>query len=51
MRRMQPDSGHRRHLGPLPEDVDNAVAYLAGPEANHVTGINLPVAGGVPFGI
>jgi 3-oxoacyl-[acyl-carrier protein] reductase len=35
----------------LPEDVANAVAYLAGPQANYVTGINLPVAGGVPFGI
>lgn len=35
----------------LPEDVANAVAYLAGPEANYVTGINLPVTGGVPPGI
>lgn len=35
----------------LPLDVANAVAYLAGPQANYVTGINLPVAGGVPFGI
>ena len=35
----------------LPRDVANAVAYLAGPEANYVTGINLPVTGGVPFGI
>lgn len=35
----------------LPADVANAVAYLAGPEANYVTGINLPVTGGVPFGI
>lgn len=35
----------------LPEDVANAVAYLAGPQANYVTGINLPVSGGVPFGI
>jgi 3-oxoacyl-[acyl-carrier protein] reductase len=35
----------------LPEDVANAVAYLAGPQANYVTGINLPVTGGVPFGI
>lgn len=35
----------------LPQDVANAVAYLAGPQANYVTGINLPVAGGVPFGI
>ena len=35
----------------VPQDVANAVAYLAGPEANYVTGINLPVTGGVPFGI
>lgn len=35
----------------LPQDVANAVAYLAGPDANYVTGINLPVTGGVPFGI
>lgn len=34
-----------------PEDVAHAVAYLAGPHANYVTGISLPVAGGVPFGI
>ncbi len=35
----------------LPEDVANAVAYLAGPQGKYVTGINLPVTGGVPFGI
>ena len=35
----------------LPNDVANAVAYLAGPQANYVTGINLPITGGVPFGI
>lgn len=35
----------------LPQDVANAVAFLAGPEAQYVTGINLPVTGGVPFGI
>jgi NAD(P)-dependent dehydrogenase (short-subunit alcohol dehydrogenase family) len=35
----------------LPRDVANAVACLAGPEANYVTGINLPVTGGVPVGI
>lgn len=35
----------------LPVDVANAVVYLAGPQANYVTGINLPVSGGVPFGI
>lgn len=35
----------------LPEDVAEAVAYLAGPQAKYVTGINLPVTGGVPAGI
>ncbi len=34
-----------------PADVAEAVAYLAGPRAAYVTGIALPVAGGVPFGI
>ena len=34
-----------------PEDVADAVAYLAGPQAAYVTGINLPVTGGVPPGI
>ena len=34
-----------------PADVANAVAYLAGPQAAYVTGINLPVTGGVPAGI
>ncbi|WP_298970041.1 SDR family NAD(P)-dependent oxidoreductase [uncultured Roseobacter sp.] len=35
----------------LPIDVAHAVAYLAGPQANYVTGINLPVTGGVPVGL
>ncbi len=34
-----------------PEDVAEAVAYLAGPAGAYVTGINLPVTGGVPYGI
>jgi NAD(P)-dependent dehydrogenase (short-subunit alcohol dehydrogenase family) len=34
-----------------PKDVADAVAYLAGPNSAYVTGINLPVSGGVPFGI
>lgn len=34
-----------------PEDVANAVAFLAGPDGRYVTGINLPVTGGVPYGI
>jgi len=35
----------------LPEDVADAVAYLAGPSGRYITGISLPVAGGVPMGI
>ena len=35
----------------LPSDVANAVAYLAGPQSNYTTGINLPVTGGVPTGV
>jgi len=34
-----------------PEDVADAVVYLSGPHSAYVTGINLPVSGGVPFGI
>ncbi len=34
-----------------PNDVADAVAYLAGPKGAYITGIALPVAGGVPFGI
>ena len=34
-----------------PEDVAEAVAYLSGPQSAYVTGISLPVSGGVPFGI
>lgn len=34
-----------------PSDVADAAAYLAGPQALYVTGIALPVAGGVPFGL
>lgn len=30
----------------IPENVANAVAYLAGPQAIYVTGINFPVTGG-----
>lgn len=35
----------------LPADVADAVAYLAGPQSKYVTGVNLPVTGGVPAGI
>ncbi|WP_371225596.1 SDR family NAD(P)-dependent oxidoreductase [Roseovarius sp. 2305UL8-3] len=34
-----------------PDDVAEAVAYLAGPAGAYVTGINLPVTGGVRYGI
>ena len=34
-----------------PNDVADAVAYLAGPQSAYITGINLPVTGGVPPGI
>ena len=34
-----------------PEDVAEAVAYLVGPQGAYVTGVALPVAGGVPCGI
>jgi 3-oxoacyl-[acyl-carrier protein] reductase len=34
-----------------PEDVANGVAFLASDQARYVTGINLPVTGGVAFGI
>ncbi len=34
-----------------PEDVADAVVYLAGPDSAYITGINLPVSGGVPFGL
>ncbi|MEM7509181.1 MAG: SDR family NAD(P)-dependent oxidoreductase [Pseudomonadota bacterium] len=34
-----------------PQDVAEAVAYLAGPAGAYITGIALPVAGGVSFGL
>jgi len=34
-----------------PEDVADTVVYLSGPHSAYITGINLPVSGGVPFGI
>lgn len=34
-----------------PDDIAAAVSYLAGPSGDYVTGINLPVTGGVPYGI
>lgn len=34
-----------------PEDVAQAVLYLAGPQGAYVSGINLPVAGGIQLGL
>jgi len=34
-----------------PEDIAQAVLYLAGPQGAYVTGINLPVAGGIQLGL
>lgn len=34
-----------------PEDVAEAVAYLAGPRSRYVTGVAFPVSGGTPVGL
>lgn len=34
-----------------PEDVANAVAFLAGPDSAFITGVVLPVSGGAPIGL
>jgi 3-oxoacyl-[acyl-carrier protein] reductase len=34
-----------------PEEVADAVVYLAGPEASYLSGVALPVAGGMPPGL
>jgi len=34
-----------------PEEVADAVAYLAGPESSYLSGVALPVAGGMPPGL
>ncbi len=34
-----------------PNDIAEAVLYLAGPQGAYVTGINLPVAGGIELGL
>ncbi|MFK7938994.1 MAG: SDR family NAD(P)-dependent oxidoreductase [Roseovarius sp.] len=34
-----------------PEDIAQAVLYLAGPQGAYVSGINLPVAGGIQLGL
>ena len=49
----------RRHFGEVaalgragqPEEVADVVAYLAGPRAGFLSGVALPVAGGMPLGI
>ncbi len=35
----------------MPEEVADVVAYLAGPRSGFVTGVAIPVAGGLPLGI
>lgn len=37
--------------GAEPQEVADAVAYLAGPQASYITGVALPVAGGMAPGI
>jgi NAD(P)-dependent dehydrogenase (short-subunit alcohol dehydrogenase family) len=34
-----------------PEEVADVVAYLAGPRSGYLTGVALPVAGGMPTGL
>ncbi len=34
-----------------PQEVAEAVSYLAGPSSSYVTGVALPIAGGVPVGL
>lgn len=34
-----------------PDEVADAILYLAGPASSYVTGVALPVSGGVPFGL
>ena len=34
-----------------PEEVAEAIYYLAGPSSSYVTGVALPIAGGVPVGL
>ena len=34
-----------------PEEVADAVCYLAGPASSYVTGVAIPIAGGVPVGL
>jgi NAD(P)-dependent dehydrogenase (short-subunit alcohol dehydrogenase family) len=34
-----------------PEEVADVVVYLAGPRSGYLTGIALPVAGGMPLGL
>jgi NAD(P)-dependent dehydrogenase (short-subunit alcohol dehydrogenase family) len=34
-----------------PEEVADVVAYLAGPRSGYLTGVALPVAGGMPAGL
>jgi NAD(P)-dependent dehydrogenase (short-subunit alcohol dehydrogenase family) len=35
----------------LPEEVADVVAFLAGPRAGFMSGVAVPVAGGMPLGV
>jgi len=37
--------------GGLPEDVADVAVFLAGPYSRFLTGVALPVSGGMPLGI
>jgi len=34
-----------------PEEVAEAVAFLAGPRSEYITGITMPISGGTPVGL
>ncbi len=50
MKRQRYEAVSLRDAG-TPEDIAEAVLYLAGPQGAYVTGINLPVAGGIQLGL
>lgn len=50
MKRQRYEAVALRRTG-LPEDIAQAVLYLAGPQGAYVSGINLPVAGGIELGL
>lgn len=50
LKRRRYDAVALRDAG-TPEDIAEAVLYLAGPQGAYVSGINLPVAGGIQLGL